>query len=358
MVPDDSLTIRERAIAAWPMAWGGQNQRDILVSLGIDVDRPWRELPKEDRDWILFTDEQPVVPVYPGLTPAETREAQERGDDPDYQGTFTSARRHVLHTFANTQSALMKKRVSRYMLGGECPTCQGKRLRRESLSVSFAGLDIAEISGLPLARLADVVRPLRGRFQGRCGGRPPGEGDRRPPDRGGPRVEARGAPGPRPRLPVARPEHAHPLAGRAPAPSARHPGPLEPLRRRVCARRAFRGPPPGGHRGPPAGARPTEGIRQLAVRRRARPRRDPSRRLGGGRRPGRRRARRHDPLQRAARGAARCRGVADPPPPLRRMRPPHADASRAGGLAPPVGRDSQQPGSISTPPSPWACSRP
>src|SRR5687768_6067842 len=33
MVPDDSLTIRERAIAAWPTAWGGQNQRDILVSL-------------------------------------------------------------------------------------------------------------------------------------------------------------------------------------------------------------------------------------------------------------------------------------------------------------------------------------
>ena len=42
MVPDDSLTIRERAIAAWPTAWQGQNQRDILTSLGYDVDRPWR----------------------------------------------------------------------------------------------------------------------------------------------------------------------------------------------------------------------------------------------------------------------------------------------------------------------------
>ena len=67
MVPDDSLTIRERAIAAWPPAWHGQNLRDILVTLGYDVDRPWRELPKKDRDWILFTDEQPTVPVYAGL---------------------------------------------------------------------------------------------------------------------------------------------------------------------------------------------------------------------------------------------------------------------------------------------------
>ncbi len=57
MVPDPARTIRERAIAAWPTAWGGQNLRDILVSLGYDVDIPWRKLPKKDRDWILFTDE-------------------------------------------------------------------------------------------------------------------------------------------------------------------------------------------------------------------------------------------------------------------------------------------------------------
>ena len=77
LVPDDSLTIRERAVAAWPTAWQGQNLRDILVTLGYDVDKPWRELPKKDRDWILFTDEQPTVPVYAGYTPAETRQGAE-----------------------------------------------------------------------------------------------------------------------------------------------------------------------------------------------------------------------------------------------------------------------------------------
>jgi excinuclease ABC subunit A len=158
MVPDDSLTIRERAIAAWPPAWQGQNQKDILVSLGYDVDRPWRDLPKKDRDWILFTDDQPVVPVYAGLEPHEVRRARKRKDEPDYNGTFTSARRYVLHTFANTQSAMMKRRVSQYMLGTECPLCGGKRLRRESLSVKFAGYDITEISRLPVQRLTDVVR--------------------------------------------------------------------------------------------------------------------------------------------------------------------------------------------------------
>src|SRR4051812_3496018 len=159
MVPDDSLTIRERAVAAWPTAWHGQNLRDILVTLGYDVDRPWRDLPKKERDWILFTDEQPTVPVYAGYTPEETRRALERKEEPSYQGTFSSAQRHVLHTFANTQSPLMKKRAARYMLSSECPLCHGKRLRRESLSVKFAGFDIAEISSLPLKRLAGVVQP-------------------------------------------------------------------------------------------------------------------------------------------------------------------------------------------------------
>ena len=160
MVPDDSLTIRERAIAAYPTAWQGQNQRDILTTLGYDVDRPWRDLSKKDRDWILFTEDQPVVPVYAGFSPTEVRQALKRKMEPSYQGTFTSARRYVFHTFATTQSPLMKRRVSRYMLSGDCPLCHGKRLRPQSLSVTFAGFDIADIFRLPLKRLATILRPF------------------------------------------------------------------------------------------------------------------------------------------------------------------------------------------------------
>ena len=156
MVPDDRLTIRERAVAAWPPAWHGQNLRDILVSLGYDVDRPWRELPRKDRDWILFTDEHPTVPVYAGYTPAETRRALKRKEEPSYMGTFTGARHYVLHTFATTESALMKKRVSRYIVAADCPACGGRRLRPEALLVTFAGMDITELSRQPLKTLAGI----------------------------------------------------------------------------------------------------------------------------------------------------------------------------------------------------------
>jgi excinuclease ABC subunit A len=159
MVPDDTRTIRDRAIASWPPAWHGQNLRDILVTLGYDVDRPWRELPKKDRDWILYTEESPTVPVYAGYTPAETRRALKRKEEPSYMGTFTGARRYVLETFARTESAAMKKRVARFMVSTECPQCHGKRLKPAPLSVKFAGLDIADMSRQPLTRLREIFVP-------------------------------------------------------------------------------------------------------------------------------------------------------------------------------------------------------
>ncbi|MBN2978826.1 excinuclease ABC subunit A [Pseudomonas fluorescens] len=160
MVPDPSLTIRQRAVASWPLAWQGQNLRDILVTLGYDVDIPWRELPKKQRDWILFTEETPTVPVYAGFTPEQTRDALKRKLEPSYQGTFSGARRYILHTFTHTQSALMKKRVAQFMQGSACPLCEGKRLTRAALSVKFAGVDIGQLSQLSLAQLAELLRPV------------------------------------------------------------------------------------------------------------------------------------------------------------------------------------------------------
>src|SRR4051794_16669976 len=102
MVRDDALSIRQGAVAAWPGAWQGQNLRDILTSLGIDLDTPWRELPKKARDWFLSTDEQPRVPVGPHYSRGGVRGAQKRKEPHDSRGPFVGARRYVLETFART----------------------------------------------------------------------------------------------------------------------------------------------------------------------------------------------------------------------------------------------------------------
>ncbi|MEU2357222.1 excinuclease ABC subunit UvrA [Streptomyces misionensis] len=149
LVPDPSLSVREGAIAAWPGAWQGKNLRDILDALGYDVDRPWRELPAEQREWILFTDEQPVVTVHP------VRDA-DRIQRP-YQGTYMSARRYVLKTFSDTKSPTLRKKAERFLVSAPCPVCGGSRLRPEALAVTFGGRTIAELASLPLTDLAELL---------------------------------------------------------------------------------------------------------------------------------------------------------------------------------------------------------
>ncbi|MDT5241503.1 MAG: excinuclease subunit, partial [Mycobacterium sp.] len=150
-VPDPSLTIREGAVAAWPGAWQGQNLRDILITLGYDVDKPWRKLPKRQRNWILFTDEQPTVEIDPSQHPVTA--------DYYYNGTFSSAERHVRHTLANSQSAMMRRRVLKFVDSVDCPVCHGSGLRPEALAVTFACRNIAEYVAMPLTDLADALRP-------------------------------------------------------------------------------------------------------------------------------------------------------------------------------------------------------
>ncbi|MET9600610.1 excinuclease ABC subunit UvrA [Streptomyces sp. NPDC006459] len=156
LVPDPGLSIRQGAIAAWPGAWQGKNLRDILETLGHDVDRPWRELPAKDREWILFTEDQPVVTVHP------VRDA-DRIQRP-YQGTYMSAHRYVMRTFADSRSATLRARAEKFLADSPCPACEGRRLRPEALAVTFAGRSIAELAALALTDLDAVLAsaPLDG----------------------------------------------------------------------------------------------------------------------------------------------------------------------------------------------------
>ncbi|OFT83771.1 excinuclease ABC subunit UvrA [Corynebacterium sp. HMSC29G08] len=149
MVPDPTLSIEAGAIQAWPGAWAGKNFHDILQTLGYDLDSAWQDLPKEDRDWILFTDERPVVTVKPV-----------RGADQiqrNYQGTWRSVASYLTTTLAETQSNTLRKRVLSYMESRVCETCGGRRLNPEALKVTYAGLPIDQLGALPLDRVYEVL---------------------------------------------------------------------------------------------------------------------------------------------------------------------------------------------------------
>ena len=232
------------------------------------------------------------------------------------------------------------------MVSTECPLCHGKRLRRESLSVKFAGFDIADISRLPLARLADLLHPyaeataptltkleaehpekalVAQRIAEDLGGRLTvlldlGLGylslERSTPDA---------------------------FSGRTAAPATGNPSAFQSVRRRLCARRALRRTSSRGHRGAVDGARPIESLRQFAVRGRTRDRCDPACGLDRRRRARRRRTRRPCALQRSAcKGSKQVEHIANPPLPVRRLHCAKPNAALAQGLAAAAWRQSQQ----------------
>ena len=152
LVPDESLSIRDGAIAAWPGAWQGKNLLRVTKAVGIDVDVPWRELSREDRDWLLYTDEQPRVLI-------DRRGEADDTTGRDYHGTFWSARKHVRHTLADTKSQMMRDKAMRFVRSTVCPVCHGSGLRPESLAVTFQGLSIAETNALSFVELVALLRP-------------------------------------------------------------------------------------------------------------------------------------------------------------------------------------------------------
>lgn len=149
LVPDPTLSIRDGAIAAWPGAWQGKNLRDVTAGLGHDIDAPWSSLPRESRDWLLYTEEQPVVEV----TPQRDRVAK------PYKGRFWSAKSFVMHTLHDSKSAQMRQKVLAFVETGACRLCGGSGLKKDALAVLFAGRPINELNALTLAELAEVLRP-------------------------------------------------------------------------------------------------------------------------------------------------------------------------------------------------------
>ena len=157
---------------------------------------------------------------------------------------------------------MMKRRVAQFLVKLRLPgraTASGSS--REALSVTFAGMDIAEISRLPLKRLRERAQAAP-QWPKRDFRRPSREGPGRAADHGRYVGTSRGTARSRSRLSDARAQHADVVAGRASAASIGDASAIESVRGRVRPGRAFGRTTSGGHRG--AAARPgtPEGVRK------------------------------------------------------------------------------------------------
>ncbi len=148
LVPDPNLSIDEGAIGVWAnRAWVGQNARRMITKLGIDIHAPWHSLAQADRDWILFTDEEPRMLLM----------GNKGGEASQYHGHWSSAEKYLMRNLGRTQSAAQREKLEVYLAEGPCRTCHGKRLRPAALAVTFAGIDIADMTAMPLSKVCALL---------------------------------------------------------------------------------------------------------------------------------------------------------------------------------------------------------
>jgi excinuclease ABC subunit A len=150
VVPDPGLSIREGAIEPWAsiMERGDGWNYNIFLALheeyGIDLEKPFRELPAAHRDLVLYGS---------GSRRVRVQWASRHG-----QGSFALRFEGVLNTmmrrFTETKSEAMRQYYQRYFSDAPCSDCGGDRLRPESRAVRVAGSSIVEVARMSVAAAA------------------------------------------------------------------------------------------------------------------------------------------------------------------------------------------------------------
>jgi len=157
VVPDDSVSLREGAIAPWANS-SSQYYAQTLESLAkhykISVNSKFRDLPEKVRKAILFgSGSEAIVMQYDdGLRSYRTSKP--------FEGVIPNMERR----FRETDSSWMREELQRYQNNSPCEVCKGKRLKPEALAVKIAGLDIAEVVEMSIAQAARWFRELPGKL--------------------------------------------------------------------------------------------------------------------------------------------------------------------------------------------------
>jgi excinuclease ABC subunit A len=141
VVPDPSLSLRQGAVAAWSRSqfFYPELLESVSKYFGIDMDKPWSKLSKQQQNVLLNgTGEKRIRFGY----------KNQYGHSRWYEAPFEGVTANLQRRYEETQSDYLKAELERYMSEKPCPACKGRRLKPESLAVTVANQNIAEVCEL------------------------------------------------------------------------------------------------------------------------------------------------------------------------------------------------------------------
>ena len=143
LVPDESKTIDEGAVAPWGhLMWS--LMKDIAREAGIPTDVPFRDLTPEQKEFVLHGAPDKYHLLYHN---------EKTGTAGEMDFTYYSARRSVENALAKVKDEKGLKRVARYLTEAPCPDCGGSRLSDAARAPLVDGINLAEATAKTLDEL-------------------------------------------------------------------------------------------------------------------------------------------------------------------------------------------------------------
>ena len=139
VVPDTDLSVHEGALAPWASAtleYWNRVLESVAEAHDLDLDTPFRRLPKKQRDVLLYGSDEQIHVRY------KNRYGRQRSYWTTYEGVVTNVERRHRETDSESQ----RDKLEQFMREIPCRACKGARLRPETLAVTVAGLNIAELT--------------------------------------------------------------------------------------------------------------------------------------------------------------------------------------------------------------------
>jgi excinuclease ABC subunit A len=156
VVPDDSLSLNEGAVKPWGQnieerdSWSNTFRRQVCEQLGVDMNRPWRRLPKRHRDILLHGAGDRRFQV----------KWRGRSSHGNFRITFEGAIPRLMRRFKQSSSERAKRWYAQFLADTPCASCEGTRLRPESAAVRVGGKTIVEISSFTIEEARDFFTDL------------------------------------------------------------------------------------------------------------------------------------------------------------------------------------------------------
>ena len=158
VVPNEDLSIRQGAVAAWASSGAGSEDTyyfkmmgSLAAHYGQSLDAPFRELDKKFVNKLLYGDDIVLSFEF------ESQYGGKRTYSSKFEGVINNLERRYLET----SSDYIRQKIEEYMGENPCPKCEGDRLKDESLSVLVDGMNIAQLTDMSIALLTEKIEGLK-----------------------------------------------------------------------------------------------------------------------------------------------------------------------------------------------------